>query len=167
MPFRFQECGADCVKLQLSSLTAKFNKAALNRPYDSEHAWGVTYGAHKKHLEFSRDQVAELQQFAAEVDIPLTASAMDIVSVPLSLGLFSSPSTERVLRLSIIVLLILGRLLLIMWRAADSSKLWQEIADINVTVRELLSWHHLEESIAFLVANNRVSPELNLETYFA
>lgn len=76
----FQECGADCVKLQLSSLTAKFNKAALNRPYDSEHAWGVTYGAHKKHLEFSRDQVAELQQFAAEVDIPLTASAMDIVS---------------------------------------------------------------------------------------
>lgn len=79
--FHFQECGADCVKLQLSSLTAKFNKAALNRPYDSEHAWGVTYGAHKKHLEFSRDQVAELQQFAAEVDIPLTASAMDIVSV--------------------------------------------------------------------------------------
>ncbi|KAK3881714.1 hypothetical protein Pcinc_013869 [Petrolisthes cinctipes] len=78
---RAKECGADCVKLQLSSLTAKFNKAALSRPYDSEHAWGVTYGAHKKHLEFSRDQVAELQQFAAEVDIPLTASAMDIPSV--------------------------------------------------------------------------------------
>lgn len=84
------------MKLQLSSLTAKFNKAALNRPYDSEHAWGVTYGAHKKHLEFSRDQVAELQQFAAEVDIPLTASAMDIVSGLPILRFYMSLSTERV-----------------------------------------------------------------------
>ncbi|XP_042232547.1 sialic acid synthase-like [Homarus americanus] len=76
-----KECGADCVKLQMSSLPHKFNKQALSRPYNSEHAWGETYGDHKKHLEFSRDQLHELQEYATQHDIPLTASAMDIPSL--------------------------------------------------------------------------------------
>ncbi|KAK8740939.1 hypothetical protein OTU49_002782, partial [Cherax quadricarinatus] len=73
-----KECGADCVKLQMSSLPDKFNKQALNRPYISEHAWGETYGEHKKHLGFTRDHLEELQEYAKQLDIPLTASAMDI-----------------------------------------------------------------------------------------
>ncbi|XP_066987639.1 sialic acid synthase [Macrobrachium rosenbergii] len=78
---RAKECGADCVKLQKSSLGDKFNTKALNRPYDSDHAWADTYGSHKEHLEFTRDQFVELQNYARHLDIPLTASAMDIPSV--------------------------------------------------------------------------------------
>ncbi|XP_045117111.1 sialic acid synthase-like [Portunus trituberculatus] len=78
---RAKECGADCVKLQMSSLSHKFNREALSRPYDSEHSWGETYGDHKKHLEFSVAQFQELQEYANEIDMPLTASAMDIPSI--------------------------------------------------------------------------------------
>ncbi|XP_071518673.1 N-acetylneuraminate-9-phosphate synthase [Panulirus ornatus] len=78
---RAKDCGADCVKLQMSSLPAKFNRCALSRPYMSEHAWADTYGAHKKRLEFSHEQFMELQEYASQLDIPLTASAMDIPSV--------------------------------------------------------------------------------------
>ncbi|MPC08013.1 Sialic acid synthase [Portunus trituberculatus] len=63
----------------MSSLSHKFNREALSRPYDSEHSWGETYGDHKKHLEFSVAQFQELQEYANEIDMPLTASAMDIV----------------------------------------------------------------------------------------
>ncbi|XP_076067285.1 N-acetylneuraminic acid synthase [Oratosquilla oratoria] len=76
-----KECGADCVKLQKSSLKTKFNKAALARPYVSPHSWGPTYGAHKQHLEFNEEQFRALQKHAESLDIPLTASAMDMESV--------------------------------------------------------------------------------------
>ena len=61
------EAGADCVKLQKSSLKVsffqllakcwndfilpqeKFNSAALARTYSGPHSWGSTYGEHKQH----------------------------------------------------------------------------------------------------------------------
>lgn len=69
--------GADCVKFQKSCLPEKFTKAALDRRYDGPNSWGCTYGAHKQHLEFSREQYELLQQFAHEQNITFTASAMD------------------------------------------------------------------------------------------
>lgn len=80
---RAKECGADCVKFQKSSLKDKFNRHALARPYTGPNAWADTYGAHKEHLEFSREEFQELQNYAREVGIPLTASAMDIPTVEL------------------------------------------------------------------------------------
>ena len=75
-------CGADCVKFQKSDLKAKFNKEALQRPYNSPHSFGATYGEHKRHLEFSEEQYKELQIFCEnEVKIAMTASAMDENSV--------------------------------------------------------------------------------------
>lgn len=73
--------GADCVKFQKSCLPEKFTTAALNRSYDSEHSWGRTYGEHKKHLEFTIEQFKVLQEYASELDIMFTASAMDIQSL--------------------------------------------------------------------------------------
>jgi sialic acid synthase len=43
--------GADCIKLQRSSLSDKFTVAALDRPYASQHSFGATYGEHKEHLQ--------------------------------------------------------------------------------------------------------------------
>ncbi|KAL1123008.1 hypothetical protein AAG570_003332 [Ranatra chinensis] len=77
-----KECGADCIKFQKSCLTEKFTRGALDRDYAGEHSWGATYGQHKERLEFDKSQYLELQQYAADqVGIPLTASAMDPVSL--------------------------------------------------------------------------------------
>ncbi|KAF0309743.1 Sialic acid synthase [Amphibalanus amphitrite] len=83
-----KRCGADCVKLQKSSLPDKFAGSALRRPYEGPHSWGATYGEHKAHLELSRSAYRELQEYAKQagtraaslVDILFTASAMDPVS---------------------------------------------------------------------------------------
>ncbi|XP_062901172.1 sialic acid synthase-like [Mobula hypostoma] len=76
-----KECGADCAKFQKSELEYKFNKAALERPYTSQHSWGATYGDHKRHLEFSHEQYRELAKYAQEIGIFLTASGMDEMAV--------------------------------------------------------------------------------------
>ncbi|XP_030643793.1 sialic acid synthase-like [Chanos chanos] len=76
-----KDCGADCAKFQKSELEHKFNKKALERPYNSKHSWGRTYGEHKRHLEFSHEQYKELQQYAQEVGIFFTASGMDEMAI--------------------------------------------------------------------------------------
>ncbi|XP_065354546.1 sialic acid synthase [Calliphora vicina] len=76
-----KKIGCDCVKFQKSCLEAKFTESALNRPYESLHSWGKTYGDHKKHLEFNIQQYQDLQNFCKEIGIDFTASAMDEVSL--------------------------------------------------------------------------------------
>ncbi|XP_025831411.1 sialic acid synthase [Agrilus planipennis] len=76
-----KECGADCVKFQKTCLLEKFNRAALNQPYNNRNSWGKTYGEHKAFLEFSEDEFLELKQCADENNILFTASAMDLVSL--------------------------------------------------------------------------------------
>ncbi|PSN44333.1 Sialic acid synthase [Blattella germanica] len=76
-----RESGADCVKFQKTCLQEKFNAAALQRPYIGPHSWGNTYGEHKQHLEFSLSEYQQLQEFASQIDIIFTASAMDTISL--------------------------------------------------------------------------------------
>lgn len=73
--------GADCVKFQKSCLNEKFTQNALSRSYNGENSWGKTYGEHKEHLEFNMDQYRLLQQFAKQLGVIFTASAMDIQSL--------------------------------------------------------------------------------------
>lgn len=68
------------MKFQKSELEHRFTRHALERSYSSPHAWGSTYGEHKRHLEFSHAQYRELQSFARDVGIFFTASGMDEVS---------------------------------------------------------------------------------------
>lgn len=75
-----KDCGADCVKFQKSDLQAKFTKSVLARDYISPHAFGTSYGEHKKFLEFSENQYQELKRYASEVGIHFSASAMDEVN---------------------------------------------------------------------------------------
>ena len=41
---------------------------------------GPTYGEHKRKLELTDEEFKDLMDYAASISIPLTASAMDIVS---------------------------------------------------------------------------------------
>ena len=61
----------------------KFTKAALKRKYDSIYSYGTTYGEHKRHLEFSHKEYNELFSYANNINIPMTASAMDTTAVDL------------------------------------------------------------------------------------
>lgn len=59
----------------------KFTQARLEKPYNSIHSYGASYGEHKRYLEFSDEDYKILIAFAKEIGIPLIASAMDPVSL--------------------------------------------------------------------------------------
>lgn len=67
----------DAVKFQKSCLEEKFTQAALDRSYDSVNSFGITYGDHKRHLEFTTDQLNELKEHADELSIAFGVSPMD------------------------------------------------------------------------------------------
>jgi sialic acid synthase len=69
--------GVNAVKLQKRDNRALFTQAAYDRPYESENAFGATYGAHREALEFGRAEYLELQQYAKELDVTFFATAFD------------------------------------------------------------------------------------------
>ena len=73
-----KDCGADVAKFQKTTIEAKFNKKALDRPYTTKNSWGKTYGEHKRYLEFSDEEFIELKNYAEEIGIIFAASGMDI-----------------------------------------------------------------------------------------
>jgi sialic acid synthase len=56
--------GVDAVKFTKRDLDEELSEEAANAPYDSPHAFGPTYLEHRKALEFSFEQHAELEQYA-------------------------------------------------------------------------------------------------------
>jgi sialic acid synthase len=75
-----KECGADAVKLQKRSNKTLFTRAMYESTYNSENAFGATYGAHREALEFGREQYQELKRFAAELKITFFSTAFDFES---------------------------------------------------------------------------------------
>ena len=75
--------GASAVKLQKRDNRALFTRAAFEAPYNSENAYGPTYGTHREALEFTRDDYLELQQYAKTLDITFFSTAFDISSADL------------------------------------------------------------------------------------
>ena len=73
-------CGVSAVKLQKRDNRSLFTQAAFDRPYENENSFGATYGEHREALEFDRDQYAELQAYAADLELDFFATAFDITS---------------------------------------------------------------------------------------
>src|SRR5262245_11468293 len=57
-----KECGANAVKLQKRDNKSLFTKKLYDSSYDSENAFGDTYGAHREALELGRDEYVELKK---------------------------------------------------------------------------------------------------------
>ncbi|MEP6893626.1 MAG: N-acetylneuraminate synthase family protein [Gaiellaceae bacterium] len=72
-----KECGVDAVKLQKRANRRLFTSALYDQPYENENSFGPTYGAHREALEFGRDEWLELLACAAELGLPLFATAFD------------------------------------------------------------------------------------------
>lgn len=75
------QCGADAVKLQKRTNEALYTQEFLNRSYESENAFGNTYGTHREFLEFGWSDYTRLQEVAQEVGVILFATAFDKPSV--------------------------------------------------------------------------------------
>ena len=76
-----KESGADAVKFQVKNIEKSFAKELLDSPYVNENSFGKTYREHKMALEFSEEQMKQLYDFAAKIDIICFSTPFDIDSV--------------------------------------------------------------------------------------
>ncbi len=72
--------GADAVKLQKRDNKTLYTEEFYNAPYNSEHSYGKTYGAHREALEFGWDQYVLLKCYAEAIGLTFFATAFDIPS---------------------------------------------------------------------------------------
>ena len=59
-----KEAGADAVKLQKRDNRALFTEEMFNSRYDSNNAYGNTYGEHREALEFGMEEFKILKEYA-------------------------------------------------------------------------------------------------------
>lgn len=73
----------DAVKLTKRDLAEELSASAMNRPYDSPHSFGTTYGEHRAKLELDDEQHFELYQYAKEkgLDFVETLCAIGCLSM--------------------------------------------------------------------------------------
>lgn len=72
-----KDCGCDAVKLQKRTLDRCYTKAFLATPYNSEHAYGATYGEHRAALEFGTSEYRDIRAYCTEIDIAFLSTAFD------------------------------------------------------------------------------------------
>ncbi len=75
--------GVDAVKFQKKDIESSFSQELLNSSYINENSFGKTYREHKQFLEFSKEEMLELQQYASELNITFFCTPFDIPSVGL------------------------------------------------------------------------------------
>jgi sialic acid synthase len=78
-----KSAGADAVKLQKRDNRALFTAEMYDSSYNSENAYAPTYGSHREMLEFSKQQYAELKDYADEIGITFFSTAFDRPSADL------------------------------------------------------------------------------------
>ena len=69
--------GVDAVKLQKRDVDTLYTKAMLGAPYDHEHSFGKTYGAHRKALEFGMAGYVSCRTTAQACGVDFFATAFD------------------------------------------------------------------------------------------
>jgi len=72
-----KDCGAHAVKLQKRDNKLIFTEEAYNKAYNSENAFGATYGEHREALEFGRAEYDALRQYTRELGLDFISTAFD------------------------------------------------------------------------------------------
>jgi N-acetylneuraminate synthase/sialic acid synthase len=75
-----KDCGVSAVKLQKRNNKELYTSEFYNRPYNSENAFGPTYGLHREALEFSEKDYFELRDYAEKLELIFFATAFDFSS---------------------------------------------------------------------------------------
>lgn len=76
-----KHCGVEAVKLQKRHNRHLYTDKFYNTTYNSENAFGSTYGLHREALEFDKSQYLELKAFARQIDLIFFATPFDFKSV--------------------------------------------------------------------------------------
>ncbi|WP_373533232.1 N-acetylneuraminate synthase family protein [Vampirovibrio sp.] len=72
--------GASAVKLQKRDNKSLYTASFYDTPYNSENAYGPTYGLHREALEFGEAEFRELKQYAEELGLVFFSTAFDFKS---------------------------------------------------------------------------------------
>ena len=72
-----KKAGFHAVKVQKRDNKLLYTEAMFNSPYNSEAAFGATYGAHREALELDRDAYLLLQDNARKMGVSFFATAFD------------------------------------------------------------------------------------------
>lgn len=75
--------GADAVKFQKRDNRTLYPPEMYDRPYQSENAFGPTYGLHREALELSEDAMGEIKEYAESLGLVFFATPFDRPSVDL------------------------------------------------------------------------------------
>ncbi len=70
-------CGVDGVKLQKRNNRSLYTKKYFNASYNSENAFGPTYGLHRQALEFNKKEYKSLKRYAEKLGLIFFATAWD------------------------------------------------------------------------------------------
>jgi sialic acid synthase len=73
--------GVSAVKLQKRNNRALYTREYFDSPYNSESAFGPTYGSHREALEFGETEYRDLKAFAESLDLVFFATPFDRDSV--------------------------------------------------------------------------------------
>jgi sialic acid synthase SpsE len=76
--------GADAIKLVKRDLDSELSHEGWHRPYDSQHAFGATYGEHRAALELSADDFVALRDRARHHGLGIVLTACDAASLKLA-----------------------------------------------------------------------------------
>jgi sialic acid synthase len=74
------DCGVDAVKFQKRDNATLYTRRFYDSPYESENAFGPTYGLHREALELGREEWIELSACARELGVAFVAAAFDFPS---------------------------------------------------------------------------------------
>ena len=77
----FANLGADAVKFQMRCNEFLFTKDAFDRPYESENAFGATYGEHRNALEFGPEEWVSIKRKCEECNVQFMCTPFDEPSV--------------------------------------------------------------------------------------
>jgi len=78
-----KEIGVDAIKFQVKNIEKSFTKELLDSPYVNENSFGKTYREHKETLEFSKDELKKIYEYAKELGIICFSTPFDVDSVEL------------------------------------------------------------------------------------
>jgi len=84
---RFASAGADVIKFQTRNNRYLFSEDAYNKPYDSENAFGPTYGEHREQLELTPDEKRILRAKCREAGALFMSTPFDEHSLELLVAL--------------------------------------------------------------------------------
>jgi N-acetylneuraminate synthase/sialic acid synthase len=73
--------GVSAVKLQKRNNRSLYTRAFYDSPYNSESAFGPTYGSHREALEFGEAEYRDLKAFAESLELVFFATPFDVDSV--------------------------------------------------------------------------------------